>query len=97
MQDVSSGRCTCLMAHWRAVGNRINVTDVLQMGVSVCVSRDMLLTAMEDLMPCSWKKTFPPSSGHTVLISFLDIPRSSLPVSTPRLLTVLHMKRHEHV
>lgn len=47
---------------------------------------------MADLTPWSWKKTFPPSSGHTVLISSFDIPRSSLPLSTPRLLTVLQEK-----
>lgn len=47
------------------------------------------LTASCDLTPWSWKKTFPASSGHTVLISSLLIPRSSLPVRTPRLDTVL--------
>lgn len=58
------------------------------------MSRVTLLTAMADLMPCSWKKTLPPSSGHTVLISSLVIPRSRLPVSTPRLDTVLRIKRY---
>lgn len=51
------------------------------------------LTAMDDLTACSWKKTLPPSSGHTVLISLLFIPKSCCPVSTPRLLTVLCKKR----
>lgn len=54
---------------------------------------DTLLTARDDLMPWSWKKTFPPSSGHTALIWSLFIVRSCLPFSTPREATVLHMKR----
>lgn len=62
--------------------------------MSDCVSRDTRLTAMADLMACNWKKTLPPSSGHTILISSLVIPRRSFPVSTPRLVAVLRMKRH---
>lgn len=53
------------------------------------------LTAMDDLTACSWKKTLPPSSGHTVRISSLVIPRSSLPVSTPRVFTVLCAKKNK--
>ena len=43
------------------------------------------------------KKTLFPSSGHTVRISSFFIPRSSLPVSTPRVFTVLSRKRSENV
>lgn len=50
---------------------------------------------MADLTACSWKKTLPPSSGHTVLISCLFIPRSCCPLSTPRLLTVLYKRRNK--
>ena len=46
-------------------------------------------TAMADLMLWSWKKTLPPSSGHAILMSSLDIPSNSCPVSTPKLITVL--------
>lgn len=86
----SSGRCTVLIVHWRAVGDRVKHHWYAAVEcVCVCLSNDPSLTAMADLMAWSWKKTLPPSSGHTVLISSLVNPRRSLPVSTPRLLTVL--------
>lgn len=85
---ISSDHCTDLKVRWRAVGNRIKRYWCAKV-LCVCVYRGTLLTAMADLMAWSWKKTLPPSSGHTVLISSLLIPRSSLPVSTPRLFTVL--------
>lgn len=50
---------------------------------------------MADLTACSWKKTLLPSSGHTVLISSLDIPSRSLPVRTPRVVIVLHDNNSE--
>lgn len=59
----------------------------------VCVSHDTSLTAMADLTAWSWKATLAPSSGLAVLSWSLVIPRSCLPFSTPRLLTVLH--RHK--
>lgn len=51
-----------------------------------------VLTARDDLTPWRWKKTLPASSGHTVLISSLDIPSSSFPLKTPRLETVLSVE-----
>lgn len=55
----------------------------------VCVCANFILTARDDLTDCSWKKTLPPSSGHTVLISLCDILSSSSPLSTPSVFTVL--------
>lgn len=65
--------------------------------VRVCVHHvTCRFTAMDDLTACSWKKTLPPSSGHTVRISSLVIPRSSLPVSTPSVFTVLRAKKKQN-
>lgn len=55
----------------------------------VCVCARLILTATDDLTDCSWKKTLPPSSGHTVLISSRFIFSSSSPLSTPSVFTVL--------
>lgn len=89
---ISSGCCTCLTVHWRAVGRRGRKVTVwcAVVRVSSVFASVMWPTAMDDFTAWSWKKTLPPSSGQTVRISSLVIPRSSLPVSTPRVLTVLH-------
>lgn len=55
--------------------------------------RGLSLTTREDLTACNWKKTRPPSSGHTIFSSSLDIPRSIEPLSTPRQRIVLQVKQ----
>lgn len=79
--------------HWRAAEDGKKRQPCVQGRVHVC--HVTWLTAMADLTLCSWKKTLLPSSGHTVLISSLVIPSSSLPVRTPSVFTVL--QRHPWV
>ena len=94
--SISSGRCMGLMVHWRAIGTKMNHHwFVLSCLVNVYILHGTILTAMADLTPWSWKKTFPPSSGHTVLISSLVIPSSWWPFSTPRLDAVLLNKNNK--
>lgn len=50
---------------------------------------------MLDRTSCNWKKTRPPSSGHSVLSSSLVMPSRVAPLRPPRQRTVLPEKHHQ--